>query len=60
MARKKERGDERPQPQPGGIDQRRAREEGAKPEELRAVNEGRGDGANPEWWKNEGGSGEVQ
>ncbi len=41
------------------IDEQRAREEGARREELREINEGRGDGGNPTWWRNEGESGEV-
>ncbi len=36
------------------IDEKKAQEEGASPEELRDINEGRGDGGNPQWWKNEG------
>lgn len=42
------------------IDEQAVREEGAAPEELREINEGQGDGGNPTWWRNEGGSGEVQ
>jgi hypothetical protein len=42
------------------IDERKAEEQGASTEELREINESRGDGGNPEWWKNEGdGRGEV-
>lgn len=35
------------------IDERTAREEGVTKEEAREINEAGGDGANPEWWKNE-------
>ena len=42
------------------INEQAAREEGARPEELREINGGHGDGGNPTWWRNEGGSGEVE
>ena len=43
------------------IDDKKAHEEGATREELRGINEAKGDGGNPQWWKNEGGHhGEVQ
>lgn len=45
---------ERKAPIASEIDDQKAREEGASPEELREINEGKGDGGNPEWWKNEG------
>jgi hypothetical protein len=36
------------------IDEQKAREEEESTEELRETSEGRGDGGNPQWWKNEG------
>lgn len=61
MARKKEGDEGSSQEQQGSeIDERSARKEGIDPEELREINEARGDGGNPSWWKNDGGSGELQ
>ena len=59
MARNKER-ENSGKENSGDIDAQKAREERVSPEEAREINEGRGDGANPEWWKNEDrSSGEV-
>lgn len=45
---------ERSEPAAPDIDEKKAREEGASPQELQDINESQGDGGNPEWWKNEG------
>lgn len=60
MARRKGSDQEPSRQQRNEIDERRASEEGADPKELREINEARGDGGNPSWWKNDGGSGELQ
>lgn len=38
----------------GQIDETEASKQGASPEELRDINEARGDGGNPQWWKDQG------
>lgn len=40
--------------QKGEIDEKKAEQEKLSPEEMREINESRGDGGNPDWWKNEG------
>lgn len=60
MTRRKGSDEEHSRRQGNEIDEQRAREEGTDSEELREINEARGDGGNPSWWKNDGGSGELQ
>lgn len=45
---------ERKKNEKGDIDEKTAREDGVTAEEAREINASRGDGGNPDWWKNEG------
>jgi hypothetical protein len=57
MATRKKKG-ENPKAERSPVDEKASPK--LPPEEARDVNESRGDGSNPDWWKNEGGrSGEV-